>query len=90
MPHIVPLSEKRRLCRWPTQTTTPHIMRVPDKFLDRAMEISHLTWPAATSSDKTTIFKLIEDILAETLPTQINSKYFNEFVNIKEVPTWET
>lgn len=89
MPHIVPWSEKRQLCRTPIQQNWCQAVHVPDKFLDKAMEVSHITWSTTTPKNQLTIFELLEDIITETMPAQINDEYFDKFVEIKEVPKWE-
>ena len=96
MPHIVPWNEKKQLCRTPiqlyrtsVQQNSCRVVHIPDDFLDRAMEVNHITWSTATPKDQLTIFKLLEDIIAETMPAQINDEYFDKFVEIKEVLKWE-
>jgi hypothetical protein len=44
-----------------------------------------------TQDDKKTIFNLIEDIISANMKsTWMNGDFLTEFVDIKEVSTWET
>ena len=81
MPHIVPWHEKRQLCQIPQ---TARAIKIPDKFLDRAMEIGRLTWSTATAEDQLTIFKLLEDIVEDTMTSNLSDNtFFKDFVEIK-------
>ena len=99
MPHIVKFSERRQCIRlssdtWeedlkykyvrPVAEQAVHVLKVPDIYLDiiKALPARYSDY---TTSDKSTLFKLIEQIVEDTVPLA-NSEFFNEFVDIKEVP----
>jgi hypothetical protein len=49
------------------------------------MELSQLTWSTATAKDQLTIFKLLEDIVEDTMTSNLSDDtFFKDFVEIKE------
>ena len=59
-------------------------LQVPQRFYDQIKEMP-VNYSDYTSENKQTLFDLISQIIDDTLP-KISDEFFNEFVDIKEVP----
>lgn len=59
-------------------------LQIPQKFYDQIKEMP-VNYSDYTSENKQTLFDLISQIIDDTLP-KVSSEFFNEFVDIKEVP----
>lgn len=59
-------------------------LQVPQKFYDQIKEMP-VNYSDYTSENKQTLFDLISQIIDDTLP-KVSNEFFNEFVDIKEVP----
>ena len=61
-------------------------LEIPEKFYGRVAELPQ-RYSEYTAENKHTLFNLIEDIIADTIKTNwTDGNFFNEFVEIKEVP----
>ena len=76
MPHIVKYSERMR-CIKPNITTLWE-EDLKYKYIKPIQE-------AYVQNDKRTVFDLIESIVEDLIP-KVSNEFFNEFVDIKEVP----
>ena len=76
MPHIVKYSERMR-CIKPNITTLWE-EDLKYKYIKPIQE-------AYVQDDKRTVFDLIESIIEDLIP-KVSNEFFNEFVDIKEVP----
>lgn len=83
MPHIVKYKERLEL----------GVIKVEDIWkedLDRKYtfgpSISSNVYETKGRNLNLTLFNLIEDIIERTLPEALDKKWFNEFIDIKEVP----
>ena len=76
MPHIVKYSERMR-CIKPNITTLWE-EDLKYKYIRPVQE-------AYVQNDKRTVFDLIESIVEDLVP-KVSNEFFNEFVDIKEVP----
>lgn len=76
MPHIVKYSERMR-CIKPNITTLWE-EDLKYKYIKPIQE-------AYVQDDKRTVFDLIESIVEDLIP-KVSNEFFNEFVDIKEVP----
>lgn len=76
MPHIVKYSERMR-CVKPNITTLWE-EDLKYKYIQPIQEVY-------VQDDKRTVFDLIESIVEDLIP-KVSNEFFNEFVDIKEVP----
>ena len=99
MPHIVKYQERMQCIKpkiWeedlqykyvrPISQSAVRALQIPDRFMDivKSFPTHYVDY---TPHDKCTLFNLIEEIIDETLSDRCkNSEFFNEFVDIKEVP----
>ena len=61
-------------------------LAVPEKFYGILEELPQ-RYSEYTTENKRTLFDLIEDIISDTMKSNwTNGNFFNEFVEIKEVP----
>ena len=61
-------------------------LAIPEKFYDIVAELPQ-RYSEYTSENKHTLFDLIEQIIDDTMKSNwTNGNFFNEFVDIKEVP----
>ena len=60
-------------------------LQIPQKFYDQIKEMP-VNYSDYTSENKQTLFDLISQIIDDTLPKMQDLEFFNEFVDIKEVP----
>ena len=61
-------------------------LAIPEKFYSIIQELPR-TYDEYTSDNKKTLFDLIEDIVSETMKSNwTDGNFFDEFVEIKEVP----
>lgn len=101
MPHITKYSEKMKCVRsrmkeiWSEDLKYKYVIPegepakvvvVPEKFYGIIQTLpSH--YSDYTAGDKQTLFSLIEEIIDNTMKSNwTNGDFFNEFVDIKEVP----
>ena len=76
MPHIVKYSERMRCIKpnittlWEEDLTYKYIKPIQEAYVQ---------------DDKRTVFDLIESIVEDLIP-KVSNEFFNEFVDIKEVP----
>lgn len=59
-------------------------LQIPPGFYNQIKEMP-VNYSDFTSGNKQTLFDLISQIIDDTLP-KVSSEFFNEFVDIKEVP----
>ena len=59
-------------------------LQIPTRFYDQIKEMPP-QYSDYTTENKQTLFDLISQIIDDTLP-KVSSEFFNEFVDIKEVP----
>lgn len=101
MPHITKWNEKRQCIRpkdilWdkdlelkyvrPVAEQAVRAFAIPEKFFSIVQGLPQ-TYSEYTMENKKTLFDLIEDIVSETmLSNWTDGNFFNEFVDIKEVP----
>ena len=101
MPHIVKYAEKRQCVRpkeelWsedlklkyvrPVAEQAARVLAVPQQFYS-VLEDLPTRYSDYTTENKRTLFDLIEDIISDTMKSNwTDENFFNEFVDIKEVP----
>ena len=76
MPHIVKYKEKLEL----------GVIKVEDIWKEDLDRKYKRVDPVQYLQGQKNLFDLIEEIIERTLPKALNKKWFNEFVDIKEVP----
>ena len=85
MPHIVKWQEKRQCVR-PVAEQTARVLAVPQQFYS-VLEDLPTRYSDYTTKNKRTLFNLIENIISDTMKSNwTDGNFFNEFVDIKEVP----
>jgi hypothetical protein len=101
MPHITKWQEKRQCVRpkeelWsedlklkyvrPVAEQAVRALAVPQQFYS-VLEDLPTRYSDYTTENKRTLFDLIEDIISDTMKSNwTDGNFFNEFVDIKEVP----
>lgn len=83
MPHIVKYKERLELGAIKTDAIWSEDLLQKYTF---GPSISSNVYETKGRNLNLTLFTLIEDIIERTLPEALDKKWFNEFVDIKEVP----
>ena len=81
MPHIVDWKERRTLVKPKCQDWSMDLER---KYMPIPVISTERPWLDARHPTET-LFQIIEDIIDRTLP-QITNEFFDQFVDVKEVP----
>lgn len=81
MPHIVDWRERRTLVKPKEQDWSMDLRR---KYIPIPATSTERPWLDARYPTET-LFQIIEDIIDRTLP-QVTNEFFDQFVDVKEVP----
>lgn len=83
---VSPEDNRQYLATHPIARTAIRALMIPPFLYDRLQALPS-QYSYMTPEDKCTIFDLIEEVIDSTMKSNwINENFFNEFVNIKEVP----
>ena len=72
-----------------TIPTNTKLLKIPEQFYGVFQDLPQ-SYSEYTSENKKTLFDLIEEIIRDTMTSNLSDDtFFKDFVEIKEVPKWE-